>query len=106
MTEVAVLISAALAFVAILSLVVGVRAQLRLSALKKKQDTDNLKIKDLVERMDSLKTNFMKVLRPIRQNAESIDELDDDLGLLQKRIDEMAKELKKRQEENPPTAVV
>ncbi len=53
-------------------------------------------------RYEHLHTSFMKILVPIRQNAEDIDTLDDDLARLQK----LYEELKKREETNgsPPAA--
>lgn len=104
MLEAIILISGALAVIAVFSIYAGLRAERELIALKKKQEIDNAKIKDLGERVDVLKINFMKVLRPIRQNAESIDEIDDDLTRMQKQIDDLNRELKKR-EENPPSSV-
>lgn len=60
------------------------------------------KLQELDARYELLNKSFMKVLVPIRQSAEDIDELDADLERLQK----LYEELKKREELNgsPPSA--
>jgi chromosome segregation ATPase len=56
------------------------------------------RIKEFDIRLELLRNQFMKILSPIRQNAEDIEELDDDLA----RLQGLYEELKKRGELVPP----
>lgn len=67
------------------------------------QEQDHEKIRELDQCVESLKVHMMKLLKPIRQNAEDIDLLDDDLMRIQNLVDE----LKKRERvSTPPPALV
>lgn len=56
------------------------------------------RLRDLEEDQKKLRATFMKVLRPIEQNAENIDQLDDDLYRLEARVDELKHELAGKKE--------
>lgn len=58
------------------------------------------RIKEFDIRLELLRNQFMKILSPIRQNAEDIEELDEDLA----RLQSLFEELKKRGELPPPVA--
>jgi septal ring factor EnvC (AmiA/AmiB activator) len=87
-----------LSVVALVSTAAAWRSESRVKVLHRRQESDHKKLVELDERFDSLKTNFMKVLKPIRQNAEDIDQLDDDLA----RIQRLVEELKKGEAQPPP----
>jgi chromosome segregation ATPase len=59
-----------------------------------------LRIKEFDIKLELLRNQFMKILVPIRQNSEDIDELDADLA----RLQGLYEEIKKRGELEPPPA--
>lgn len=62
------------------------------------------RIKEFDIKLELLRNQFLKILAPIHQNAEDINELDDDLARLQARYEELCEELKNREESPPPVA--
>lgn len=75
------------------------RSDSQVRRLRAELDELQLHMGTSCSRCDLLEESFMKVLSSIRQNAEDIDQLDDDI----RRLEDLIQELKK-QGEGPPAA--
>lgn len=92
---------AVLVVVALVTYSIIIKLEADLRAVLKELDAVHAKMQDHLDRYDTLKKNFMKVLLPIRTNAEDVAELDDDLERLQLLYEKLKKQV---EDMTPPPA--